>query len=591
MLELSANAAQLQLLLSFAKRLETARHGEKNTILAEVTQSLCWSKDKFYRELKVLGWDSGRKKRKDAGTTSLAEETINNAAALLATGTRANGKQIMELPNAASILSANGYTVDCSNSTLRRVLRNRQASAKQLSAPTAHLQLRSLHPNHVHQVDPSLCLLYYPPGRHGRMQKFMDDDDFYKNKPQNLEKVANLRVWRYVLTDHTSGTIRVRYFESSGETSLILYQFLLWAWGEHNDSRCPMRGLPNVLLMDKGSANQSIAMKRALRALDVELLDHKAKNARPKGQVENANNLVEKLFESRILLEPVHSVDELNLKAEAWQNAYNANTIPGYDATHGRHGMARYENWLTIRSYTSVRELPAPEVCRWLLTHKPETRKVGKDLCISATHPCNKRSQKYDLSGLAGIYVGLEVLFTPLVLSEDAELLVYCTFQNLEQCHQVKPVALDNNGFAMDAVVIGAEFKALPDTQMDEQRKKALRTAYPNLTDEEIAKARLKKAAPFEGKLDALSHLQDAYNPTYLPVNGEQVETGFEATVGKMLAGLGLIQAALHRLNRPLTPAENQWLRAAGDVAESDLENLLQQMCRQLQHKPSLRAV
>lgn len=591
MLELSAEAAQQQLLLSFAQRLEAARHGEKKVILAEVEQALCWSKDKFYRELKNLGWNSGRKLRKDAGRTCLAEDTINHAAALLATGTRANGKQIMELPNAASILTANGFDVDCSTSTLRRVLRNRQASAKQLAAPTAHLQLKSLHPNHVHQVDPSLCLLYYPPGRQGKIQKFMDDDDFYKNKPQNLEKVANLRVWRYVLTDHTSGTIRVRYFEAAGENSMMLYQFLLWAWGEHNDSRCPMRGLPNVLLMDKGSANQSIAMKRALRALDVELLDHKAKNARAKGQVENANNLVEKLFESRILLEPVHSVDELNQKAEAWQNAYNANTIPGYDAKHGRHGMARYENWLTIRSYTTVRELPAPDVCRWLLTHKAESRKVARDLSISATHPCDKRSRKYDLSGLAGIYVGLEVLVTPLVLSSDAELLVYCTFQNSEQCHQVKPVALDHNGFVMDGAVIGTEFKGKPDTSMEKARKQALQTAFPNLTDEEIAKARQKKATPFDGKLDALSHLQDAYNPTYMPVKGEQVETGFETPNQRQLSGLALIQAALHRLDRPLTPDENQWLRAAGDVMETELDSLLTQMSRQMQPKPTLRAV
>ena len=40
MLELTANCAQQELLLSFAKRLESAKHGEKNTILAEVEQAL-----------------------------------------------------------------------------------------------------------------------------------------------------------------------------------------------------------------------------------------------------------------------------------------------------------------------------------------------------------------------------------------------------------------------------------------------------------------------------------------------------------------------------------------------------------------------
>lgn len=587
----NADAANQALLVQFAQRLAAAKHGEKKHILAEVTQHLGWSKDKFYRELEAIGWNSGRKRRRDAGTTCVAESTISQAAALLATGVRANGKQIMELPNAASILTANGHTLNASNSTLRRVLRQRQASARQLAAPTAHVQLKSLYPNHVHQVDPSLCLLYYPPGKTGRIQRFMDDDDFYKNKPQNLEKVANLRVWRYVLTDHTSGAIRVRYYEAAGESTLLLYSFLLWAWGEHNDANCPLRGLPEILLMDKGSANQSIAMQRALRALDVKLEDHAAKNARAKGQVENANNLVEKLFESRLLLEPVTSVDELNQKAEAWQNAYNANQLPGYDARHNRHKMSRYECWLTIRHHQqTLRELPPADVCRWLLTHKPETRKVGRDLTISAVHPRSKHSQVYNLAGLAGIYTGLEVLITPLVLSEQGEMLVYCTVNGEQQVHQVAPEAKDEYGFLQNSVIIGQEHKLQPDTQVDTARKQALRTAYPNLTDEEITKARKKKATPFNGELDALSHLTTLYNPSYLPVKGEQVQTGFEAK-GTTLQGIALKAAALNALNRVLTPDESAWLNNAGEIPESQLPELLERMRQELTKRPALRAI
>lgn len=588
----NADASNQALLVSFAQRLAAAKHGEKRHILAEVTQHLGWSKDKFYRELEAIGWSSGRKRRSDAGTTSVSDETLNHAAALLATGVRANGKQIMELPNAASILTANGHDVATSNSTLRRVLRQRQASAKQLAAPTAHVQLKSLYPNHVHQVDPSLCLLYYPPGKTGRIQRFMDDDDFYKNKPQNLEKVANLRVWRYVLTDHTSGTIRVRYYESAGETSLILYSFLLWAWGEHQDANCPLRGMPEILLMDKGSANQSVAMVRALRALNVQLEDHAAKNARAKGQVENANNLVEKLFESRLLLEPVASVEELNQKAQAWQNAFNANQLPGYDARHRRHRMSRYECWQTIRrQQQQLRELPPAEVCRWLLTHKPETRKVGNNLCISAVHPRTKTSMTYKLEGRAGIYVGLEVLITPLVLSEHGDMLVYCTVNGVQQVHQVTPEAKDEYGFVQSAATIGQEFKQNADTTVDSARKQALRTAYPNLTDDEIATARKKKATPFNGELDALSHLTTLYNPSYMPVKGEQVQTGFEKPSTQLLKGIALKAAALNQLNRVLTPEEAAWLTAAGEIPENELPALLERMRHELAKRPALRAI
>ncbi|MCP3704747.1 MAG: transposase family protein, partial [Alteromonas sp.] len=208
-----------------------------------------------------------------------------------------------------------------SASTVRKLLREQNATARMLNQSTAHVQLRSLYPNHVHQVDPSLCLIYYPPGgKKGRVQRFMSDDEFYKNKPENLEKIKNLRVWRYVLTDHYSGAVRVRYYESAGETMANLYDFLLWCWGLHNDEKCPMRGLPDILVMDKGSANTAGAVIRALDALSVDVIDHEVGRARAKGQVENANNLVEKLFESRLMFEPVNSVAELNERVIAWQN-------------------------------------------------------------------------------------------------------------------------------------------------------------------------------------------------------------------------------------------------------------------------------
>lgn len=54
MLELNAEAANTELLVRYAKRLEQAKHGEKGAILAEVESFLGWKTDKFYRELKKL---------------------------------------------------------------------------------------------------------------------------------------------------------------------------------------------------------------------------------------------------------------------------------------------------------------------------------------------------------------------------------------------------------------------------------------------------------------------------------------------------------------------------------------------------------
>ena len=100
------------------------------------------------------------------------------------------------------------------------------------------------------------------------------------------------------------------------------------------------------------------------------MITHEPGNARAKGAVENANNLVEKLFESRILLEPVGSVDELNQAVEHWQDAYNADQIPGYNARHNRHKQSRLSIWQRImlaENQNKFRRLPAEDACRFLL--------------------------------------------------------------------------------------------------------------------------------------------------------------------------------------------------------------------------------
>ncbi|MGJ8486050.1 hypothetical protein ACSFVZ_18725 [Pseudoalteromonas sp. SYSU M81236] len=565
------------ILLGFKQRIENAKHGEKGKILAEAKERLGLSKDAFYRELAKLGYSSGRKARADKGQSSQDPESLDKLKAMLAVGSRKNGKQIVETPNAMSILAANGCEFK-SPSTVRKLLREQNATAKMLNQSTAHVQLRSLYPNHVHQVDPSLCLIYYPPGgKKGRVQRFMSDDEFYKNKPENLEKIKNLRVWRYVLTDHYSGAVRVRYYESAGETMANLYDFLLWCWGLHNDEKCPMRGLPDILVMDKGSANTAGAVIRALDALSVDVIDHEVGRARAKGQVENANNLVEKLFESRLMFEPVNSVAELNERVIAWQNAYNADQIPNYSAKHSRHGKGRYEFWMKRMAHGKVRDLPSEDICRWLLTHKEETRTVKPDLSITFVHPTVKRSQKYALDGLVGIYKGLKVLVLPMALSERGEILVYCKYQGEQQIHTVAPIEVDDAGFDITGAVIGEQMKAPKDTAIDTARKQAERDAYPGMSDEQIAKAkRGKKAVPFGGALDAHSHLNELQTPDFMRVRGEQVDTGLQQPTNR-LNGVALRKAIVAKRGTPITPEEKTYL-ADRSIEASQLPSLLDEL-------------
>ncbi|MDO9477645.1 MAG: integrase [Pseudohongiella sp.] len=547
-----------------AMRLDIAPYGVKRTEVEQTAEALGWSAHKVYEHLKKVGWSSGRKKRSDAGKTSVTDGVLNDLATAVVTSIRANGKAIMDVPNARSILQANGREIAVSNGHLNRLLRQKQMNAAALKKATPHVQMQSLYPNHVHQVDPSYCVLYYLPGKKGQdIQRFASDDEFYKNKPQNIEKNAALRVWRYVLTDHFSGTVLVRYYQSAGETQANLWDFMLWCWAQMAGR--PMHGVPTLLIWDKGSANTSSAIKNGLIALDVKDIPHKAHNARAKGQVEVGNNIVEKLFESRLRFEPVHSVDELNDAAERWSIAFNANAIPHYDSRLDRVGMAqpvaRFALWQTIRK-EQLRILPDVALCRTLLAATPQSRVVSQALTISFKHPQADRSLTYDVRDLPNIYPGAKVDVCPLVFGDRQVKVIVTDYKDEKRSFSVSPVLFnDLSGFRVDAPVWGEDFQSMPDTVQDVNRKAANRNAYPDKTDEEIEKLKRKNVAPFGG-LDAHSHLANVYKPSYMPRLGTDIDlpnTNLLET--KPLSTLEAAKRLRSSIGRALTPEENQLIR------------------------------
>ncbi|WP_462171117.1 IS21 family transposase [Pseudoalteromonas xiamenensis] len=582
----------------WAEQLDKAGHGNKGTILKQACDTLGLSKDALYRRLKKLGWNSGKAKRSDAGTTSMQDDAIDMLVAILNQGVRDNGKRIMDITTAKSILVANGYNC-LSTSQISRVLTKRNASVSALDKATPHIQMRSLAPNHVHQVDPSYCLLYYPPGKKGKMQRYANDSEFYANKPENLERIKHLRVWRYVLVDHNSGMIRVRYYESAGETQANMFDFLMWCWQQHDGS--PFMGVPKILLWDKGSANTGKAITNVLNALQVENIPHEAGNPRAKGAVEVANNIVEKQFESRILFEPVSSVDELNQSAWAWQEAFNADKIPGMNCKHSRHKQTRLDVWLTIYTPTNrqyLRMLPDEQVCRLLLTKSGETRQVRGDLVITYVHPCTKTRHEYDLSDLEHIRNGITVEVNPIIVGDTPDLLVGVTTPLDEVIyHQVKPLAFDAAGFRLDAPTIGDTHERHGDTATQAAAKAADRLAFPDLSDDEIKQAKKKKAAPFDGKLVAHSHLKSVEHDTRIMPQGEtiQPDSAIAKQVaeapkkqGKVLDSVDLRIVVSQRLGRPLRPAEIDWL-AEQVVVESEVNSIVEQLHSGVAEAPVLK--
>ncbi|GLX86339.1 integrase [Thalassotalea loyana] len=569
-----------QQLIEFGNRLKDAKHGTKADILKEAMDFFGWSRDTFYRNLEKLGFDSGRKRRKDAGKTEQNEEALHALAAMTKASARANGKTLMETENAISVLSQNGYEFK-SVSTVNRLLRQRNLTAKQLKQDSTHGHFKTEHANQVHMVDPSLCVLYYPPNRKGvKIQSYTTFEEHYKNKPEQLEKIKHLRVWRYVMIDHYSGLIAVRYYECAGESQDILYDFLLWAWGKLSGS--PFHGMPHTLYWDKGSANTSKAIKHALGCLTVEAVAHTTHLARAKGAVEKANDIVERSLEGRLLFEPVDSVEHLNQVAVKWQNAFNANKIPNYNALHSRHGLPRTDAWLTIMRPENIhhlRELPSVDYCRYIFTHEPVARTVKGDLEISFVHPMLKKSLRYSLANLHGVHAKQKVLVSPIVIGDEAKVLVRIA-QPLgdDIIHEVAPQAFDEMGFRVDSPVFGQGFDTKQDTVLDANQKAMDRVAYPDMSDEEIEKAKKKKLTPFNGEIDAISHIANLDLPAAITPRGANMDlpNEFQPEEAKPLSRIAAKRLVTNKLGRDLDAHESELISNYGDIFESDITNIVE---------------
>ena len=554
-----------QYLADLARRLDTERHGRRRALIEEAAGMLGWSYARVYRQLRRrLAWSSGRRTRADKGTTSQPADALATVASMQRQSIRKNGKQVLHLPTALSIAATNGAKVAVSRPQFGRLLRDRKldARAQQLDRPAQ--SMRSLHPNHVHQVDPSLCLLYF---LNGEQRIMRDDQELYKNKLDKYIKIQ-AKIWRYVLYDHASSYIDTWYVEARGESSGNLFDALMHFWGRQ-DGR-PFHGAPKILIWDKGSANTSHPVKNFLRAIDVRDIAHAAGNPRAKGGVEGANNIVECKFESRLRFEPVQSVAELNRAAAAWANAFNANLIPHEDTRLNRPGLpepvARYDLWFTIRT-DELRVLPDAEKCKLFLEGKSAERKVSRGLSITYKHPLQARDEppkSYELAGFDGICAGDKVEVSPLVFG-DCEVYVRAKrYDGADLEYRVKPLNFDPQyGFRADAPVFGEEYRAKPDTEIERQGKRLDRLAYPGRTLAEIQKSKDKNEAPFSGRVQAHSHLLNVAVPQALATRrGSEIAMPDRARPEPLRLTRTAALILLHRSGEALNDAE----RAAFDA-------------------------
>lgn len=577
------NPALIDALCDVSRRAALAGHGGKGAVYADACQRLGLTRATLMRKLKDITVTSPRKQRADAGAVSLPREEAVIISALLMDSLRKNNKRLMSITQAVALLRANGEIraefIDAatgeirplSDSAISRALRTYSLHPDQLLRPSAHTELKSLHPNHVWQIDASLCVLYYLNARSERESglQVMEAKKFYKNKPANLKRIETDRVWSYEVTDHYSGAIRVNYVLGAESAINLAESFIVFTQQVGGE---PFYGVPYILMMDMGSANTAGPVKNMARRLKMRLEAHMPGNARATGQVENARNIIERAFESGLRLRPVADLDELNAAAQKWARWYNATKI------HSRTKRSRFDAWMDITP-EQLRTVDG-DLARELLTHTPETRKVSGTLTVSF------RGAEYDVRDVPRVMVGETLHVTLNPYKPGTAIIVDTAEGGAELLHTVPMVERDDAGFRLDAPVIGEDYAAQADTLADTHRKLVERVATDAETDADAAAARKVQAASFGGRIDPAKIIDQAEIPTYLPRRGTELDTKVATLDRRPAAVLTPFQTlqALQRLGITPTPDTHariaEWYPAG--VPETDID--------QLKHRLTARA-
>lgn len=512
------SAALTERLVAIARVARQAGHGERGAIYDAACIELGLSRATLLRKLKEVAVTDKRKKRADAGQSALTRDEAAMISATLMEATRKNGKRLYSIADAVETLRANdmiaagrideatGEFYALSETAISRALRNYGLHPDQLSQPAPVTELASLHPNHVWEIDASLCTLYYLSNGHKGLQ-VMDSARFYKNKPANVARIASDRVWSYEITDHTSGWIYVEYVMGA-ESGENLCSVLINALQERGGADV-LHGVPKLLYLDPGSANTASMTKNLCRALGIDLKAHKAHAARSTGSVEKARDIIERKLEPGLKFQPVHSLEELNALAVKWRSHFNATAV------HSRHGQTRTDIWLKINAEQLVKA-PSIEVCRELAVATPEERKVKPKLRVSF------RGIEYDVSTVPNVRVGEKLLITRNPWRTDAAQVVLTGEDGHDTFFLIDEVTKNEFGFADSAAVIGESYKSHADTPAQTAAKEIeqLVTGTDNATD--AAAARKAKALPFGGKLDPYKHIDDTTLPAFMPRRGTE---------------------------------------------------------------------
>ncbi|MDR2452886.1 MAG: hypothetical protein LBE85_14245 [Candidatus Accumulibacter sp.] len=531
--------SQIAAVAELADALAGMRHGQRGALVHACAARLSVSAQTVNRWLRAHRLPT-RKRRADAGAHGLTREEAAAIAATMREGTRDNGRMIYTLRAAVDTARADGRIraerldpetgelIPLSYSAIARAMRDYDLHPDQVREPRPYQDLSSPHPNWCWQVDASVCVVFYLPERADKPGGYrlspIDQAVHYKNRPENLAAVEKFRVIRYVATDHNSGVIRVRYYPHS-ESASHTVEFLAWLIAPKNNPADPFHGVPRMVMVDPGATGAGM-VRRFCEALGIHLIVNKAHNPRAKGQVEQGNAMWEKSFESRLRFvgERVRDFADLNALAGQFQLHFNATAI------HRRHGLTRFEQWLTI-SREQLRITPPAERLLRLATMQAATPKVRGNLTVLFD------GRAWDVREVPEVAIGgtVNVAISPFT---ECDVIAICHDGEGRVIHVPLPeVEKDESGFRIGAAVVGEEFKRLPDTAASanagELSMLASKTA--TLKDDEAAR-RKKDFVPFGGEFNPFAEMDKAHDRHYLPRAGEDAAVALPVAMPRTLS-------------------------------------------------------
>lgn len=509
---------QIEKLAAIAMQVEEAPHGQRGAIYKQGALDLGITVRTLHNWLEKVTLKNQRKQRSDKGEISLPREEALLISAVLSNSERKNGKQLSSIKLAVERLRANnkilagrydeqtGEFFPLSVSAISRALYAYRLHPSQLHTPTPATMLASLHPNHVWQIDASVSAQYYIE-ESGTQE--IDKRIHYIGKPDQLEKLLPKLLVRYAITDHTSGAIYVEYVVGAENAKNLINCFINCM---QQRGKQPFYGAPLHVMVDPGSAMKGSVFKNFCRNMGIDLIINKVGNARAKGQVEKANDLVEREFESGLkLMQRVTTIAELNALAQRWMLVYNSTV------KHSRHKMTRYGAWQKIKP-EQLRLAPAVEICQQMATAAPQKRKVDSYLRVSFN------GKFYNVKDVPEVAVGEQLLVARNPWKESAVQIVLSNDEGRDYFVEAPLIETNEYGFNIEAAVIGERYKKPQETVLDANRKEVEEAITGAKNENEAKAARKAKQVAFDGAIEPFKHIEQTTTPDFLPKKGTQIE-------------------------------------------------------------------